>query len=127
MTKLHTIGIIAADMKKTLDFYRILGLEIPEGLEGEDNVDVKISDAITLGFLSEALARHADSKFQTPVGQSMNLQFECSSASEVDATFQRLIDHQYEGYAEPWDAFWGQRFARIKDPDGRVVNLFAQL
>ena len=27
----------------------------------------------------------------------------------------------------PWDAFWGQRYAQVKDPDGNVVDLFAPL
>ncbi len=32
-----------------------------------------------------------------------------------------------EGHKEPWDAFWGQRYAQAKDPDGNVVDLFAPL
>jgi uncharacterized glyoxalase superfamily protein PhnB len=30
-------------------------------------------------------------------------------------------------HKEPWDAFWGQRYAQVKDPDGTVVDLFATL
>ena len=26
---------------------------------------------------------------------------------------------------EPWDAFWGQRYAIVADPDGYMVDLFA--
>jgi hypothetical protein len=33
----------------------------------------------------------------------------------------------YEGYREPWDAFCGQRYAMVKDPDGNPVDLFASL
>ena len=33
----------------------------------------------------------------------------------------------FEGKAEPWDAFWGQRFAYLRDPDGNTVALFAPL
>jgi hypothetical protein len=28
---------------------------------------------------------------------------------------------------EPWDAFCGQRYAEVEDPDGNVVDLFAPL
>jgi uncharacterized glyoxalase superfamily protein PhnB len=28
---------------------------------------------------------------------------------------------------EPWDAFWGQRYATAKDPDGNHVDLFASI
>ena len=27
----------------------------------------------------------------------------------------------------PWDAFWGQRYAIVTDPDGNHVELFAPL
>ena len=37
-------------------------------------------------------------------------------------------DHEsYEGHKAPWDAFWGQRYAMIRDPDGNEVDLFAPL
>jgi uncharacterized glyoxalase superfamily protein PhnB len=28
---------------------------------------------------------------------------------------------------EPWDAFWGQRYAAVGDPDGNLIDLFAPL
>ena len=31
------------------------------------------------------------------------------------------------GHKEPWDAFWGQRYASVKDPDGNQIDLFAPL
>jgi uncharacterized glyoxalase superfamily protein PhnB len=31
------------------------------------------------------------------------------------------------GEKEPWDAFWGQRYALLGDPDGVRVNLYAAL
>jgi catechol 2,3-dioxygenase-like lactoylglutathione lyase family enzyme len=30
-------------------------------------------------------------------------------------------------YKEAWEAFWGQRYAQVKDPDGNLVDLFAAL
>ncbi len=125
---LQTIGIIAADMGKTLHFYRTLGLPIPEGLDAEFNVDYETPSGIVLGFLAEAAAKQADPNFKTPIiGQSMNLQFLVDTPAEVDTIYKRLLDAGYKSYAEPWDAFWGQRFGRVIDPDGRVVNIYAHL
>ena len=124
---LQTIGIIVADMGKTLQFYRILGLPIPEGLDAEFNVDYETPAGLTLGFLTEAAARQADPTFVTPVGQSMNLQFMADSPAAVDEVYHNLTAAGYESHAQPWDAYWGQRFARVKDPDGRIVNLYAHL
>ena len=124
---LKTVGVIVKDMAATLAFYRVLGLPIPAGQEEEDNVDVVTQEGIALGFLTESMAKQAEPRFTSPVGSSLNLQFQCSSPAEVDATFSKLTDAGYESYTEPWDAFWGQRFARITDPDGRIVNLYAPL
>ena len=38
-----------------------------------------------------------------------------------------LVAAGYHGHLEPWDAFWGQRYATVLDPDGNSVDLFAPL
>ena len=38
---------------------------------------------------------------------------------------QKLVSLGYDGYKKPWDAFWGQRYAVVHDPDGNAVDLFA--
>ena len=48
-------------------------------------------------------------------------------AAAVDATYGELVDAGYDGHREPWDAFWGQRYAIVLDPDGNSVDLFAAL
>ena len=45
----------------------------------------------------------------------------------MDATYARLVEAGYEGKKAPFDAFWGQRYANVVDPDGNVVDLFAAL
>jgi uncharacterized glyoxalase superfamily protein PhnB len=45
----------------------------------------------------------------------------------VDRLYGALVDAGYEGHLEPWDAFWGQRYATVRDPDGNGVDLFAPL
>ena len=124
---LKTIGVIVTDMSKTLAFYRTLGLDIPADADAEDNVDFATPQGVILGFLTLARAAGADAHFKTPTGSSLNLQFECGTAEEVDTTYKELMTAGYTSYAAPWDAFWGQRFARITDPDGRIVNLYASL
>jgi len=38
-----------------------------------------------------------------------------------------LVNAGGQAHKEPWNAFWGQRYAQAKDPDGNVVDLFAPL
>ncbi len=127
LASLHTIGVIVQDMTATLASYRALGISIPEGAEREENVDVMLASWLVLGFLSEKRARGADPSFVTPLGQSMNLQFLCDTPKAVDDVHAALTAAGYASHTAPWDAFWGQRFARVTDPDGRVVNFFAEL
>jgi uncharacterized glyoxalase superfamily protein PhnB len=65
--------------------------------------------------------------WQPPVGHRMGLAFLCESPGLVDATVQGLAGAGYKGATQPWDAFWGQRYAQVEDPDGNVVDLFASL
>jgi uncharacterized glyoxalase superfamily protein PhnB len=53
------------------------------------------------------------------------LAFRCTDRADVDATYERIVDAGFESKREPWDAFWGQRFAYVYDPDGNTVALFA--
>ena len=62
-----------------------------------------------------------------PVGHRMELAFRCDTPAEVDATYRKLEAAGYAGHKEPWDAFWGQRYAVAVDPDGNRVSLFAPL
>jgi uncharacterized glyoxalase superfamily protein PhnB len=40
---------------------------------------------------------------------------------------RELVAAGAESRNEPWDAYWGQRYAQVKDPDGNVIDLFAPL
>ena len=124
--QLGTIGIVVKDMKESLAFYELLGVPKVDDIT-EDNVDVTLPNGITLGFLTLNMAKQADPEYREAVGQNMNLQFECDLPETVDRVYASVIEHGYKSYAEPWDAVWGQRFARVIDPDGRIVNLYASL
>ena len=60
-------------------------------------------------------------------GNQLALAFECASPAEVDELWTRVRDAGFEADKEPWDAFWGQRYAQLRDPDGVPIDLFAAL
>jgi uncharacterized glyoxalase superfamily protein PhnB len=124
---LHTVGVVVQDMTKTLAFYRTLGLEIDTKEDEESHVEYTSPSGYSIGFVTEAMVRQTDPKWSDGFGNRINLQFAFAAPSEVDATYERLMGAGYESYQEPWDAFWGQRFARVIDPNRNVVNLFAAL
>jgi uncharacterized glyoxalase superfamily protein PhnB len=58
-------------------------------------------------------------------GHGMSMAFLCDSPDHVNALFHDLTARGYKAKLEPFDAFWGQRYASIFDPDGNIVDLFA--
>jgi uncharacterized glyoxalase superfamily protein PhnB len=60
-------------------------------------------------------------------GNQVSLAFQCGNAAEVDEIYARMVEHGFHGEKEPWDAFWGQRYAQLADPDGIPVDLYATL
>lgn len=125
--RLHTLGMVVKDMGRSLAFYRSLGLPIPDGVDDEQHVEFDNPDGYAIGFDTEDLVRRTDPNWRAPDGQRINLQFQMGSPAEVDSVFARLMAEGAGLYKAPWDAFWGQRFARVTDPDGNVVSLFAEL
>lgn len=121
------IGITVNDMVAALGFYRALGLDIPEAPEGEDHVEVTTPNGYRIAWDTVALARSLDPEWRAPEGHRMTLAFKCADAAEVDATYERLVAAGHRGHTPPWDAFWGQHYAVVLDPDGNKVDLFAPL
>lgn len=125
--ELDAIGIVTADMAVSCRFYRTLGLEVPEPPPDEQHFDVSLPSGVRLMWDAVALIKEIDPEWQQPTGQRIALAFRCEDAAGVDATYSRLVEAGFAVAKEPWDAFWGQRYAQIFNPDGSKVDLFAPL
>jgi uncharacterized glyoxalase superfamily protein PhnB len=125
--KLDMIGIVAADVDASLAFYRSLGLDAPESSGGEPYVEITLPGGIRLSWNSLAMMKQIDPDWEEPVGHRIGLAYLCDSPAEVDTVHARLVGAGYQSHKEPWDAFWGQRYAQVLDPDGNIVDLFAPL
>ena len=122
------IGLVAEDLPATLAFYRRLGLDIPEGAENEDHVEVTLPGGLRLAWDPATTIRSFDPSW-TPAtgGPRVSLAFVCADPAEVNRIYADLVGAGYHGHLEPFDAFWGQRYATVHDPDGNGVDLFAPL
>ncbi len=123
---IDVIGIVVADMARSLAFYRHLGLDVPASADTEPHVEVPLPGGLRLAFDTVDTIRSFDPGWTAPSGgHRVGLAFACESPAEVDKTFAELVAAGYESHLEPWDAFWGQRYASVHDPDGNSVELFA--
>ena len=126
--RLDAIGLIAADMGRTLAFYRRLGVEIPPEADTEDHAEAHLPGGLRVMWDTEEGIREFDPGWTAPEGSArMSLAFLCEYPDEVDRLYAELTEAGYAGQREPWDAFWGQRYATVADPDGNGVDLFAWL
>ncbi len=119
------VGIAVKHMGTSLQFYRGLGLPIPEAQDTEAHVEHPIGAARLAWDTVELLKDVYGGWNDEPVGHRIELAFECESRAEVDTTYARLMEQGHRGHREPWDAFWGQRYAIVQDPDGNLISLYA--
>ena len=124
MAELNAIGIVASDLTRSIAFYRLLGVEFPEE---EGHIEARLPSGVRLMLDSEDVVRSFRPDWTRETGNQLALAFECESPADVDATYERVVAAGFHGEAEPWDAFWGQRYAQLRDPDGVGVDLYAPL
>jgi catechol 2,3-dioxygenase-like lactoylglutathione lyase family enzyme len=127
-TRLDLIGIVVTDMARSLAFYRRLGLDIPAGADREPHVETMLPGGLRLAWDTVETVRSFDPEWAVPSGSPrVGLAFLFETPGEVDSAFETLVADGYEGHKEPWDAFWGQRYAVMHDPDRNSIDLFAPL
>ena len=126
-----TVGVIVSDLERAARFYRLIGLEFPEPLdpEGHGHVEVPVSGGILIMFDTVETIHSFDPDWSPPSGgHRVALGFSCESPAKVDENYRRVLDEGGgSSHKEPWDAFWGMRYAQVADPDGNIVDLYANL
>jgi catechol 2,3-dioxygenase-like lactoylglutathione lyase family enzyme len=124
--KLNAIGIVCADIEQSLRFYRRLGVELSEFNPEEGHYEATVAAGFRLMLDSHDVMRQVVDDFVPPTrNEVVGLAVECESPAEVDSTYHQLVALGVESVREPWNAFWGQRYASVKDPDGNQVDLYA--
>lgn len=136
--KFDMIGLVVEDMAASLAFYRRLGLDIPETEDA--HVEVTLPNGLRFGWDTVATIRSFMPEWTKPRGgNAVGMAFRCDrnlwgaipqtpdSTADVDKLHADLVAAGYRSHKDPWDAFWGQRYACVLDPDDNVVDLFAPL
>ena len=124
--RLDAIGIVVSDLARSVQFYRLLGVGFEEPGESPHHEAV-LPNGLRLMLDTEELVKQIEPDWKRPEGQAIGLAFLCDGPAGVDSAYKTVIDAGFEGKREPWDAFWGQRYSQVLDPDGNAVDLFAPL
>jgi catechol 2,3-dioxygenase-like lactoylglutathione lyase family enzyme len=126
MPQLNALGIVVSDMGRSIGFYRLLGLDVPDTPD-EGHVDTFLPNGVRFMLDTEDVVRSFRPDWTRQTGNQLSLALECANPGEVDEVYSRAVAAGFHGEKEPWDAFWGQRYAQLADPDGVPADLFAAL
>jgi uncharacterized glyoxalase superfamily protein PhnB len=125
--KIDAVGVTSSDLKKTVAFYQLLGFKFPEFKEDEDHLEPESeTGSARLMIDSKKLIKELLGEDPKP-GNHSSFAIQYSSSKEVDEAASRIKDAGHKIVTEPWDAFWGQRYSVVQDPDGYRVDLYANL
>ncbi|RYG89706.1 glyoxalase [Loktanella sp. IMCC34160] len=125
--RIDAVAITARDMARSVAFYRCLGFDIPEVPADAQHIEaVPLPGEARLMIDSAALAEKLSGRPPAPATHSA-FALLCESPTEVDSVAAAVAAAGFTVKTQPWDAFWGQRYATVVDPDGYEVDLFAPL
>src|SRR3954452_21658693 len=122
--ELYMLGLVVHDMPTSLEFYRRLGLAIPDGSEKQSHVEIKMGNGLTF-FLDSNPTRwdpgfgaQPDPERRAADRYPIILEFYLKEQAALVAKYTELIGYGYQSYREPYITSFGMHFAMIKDPDG---------
>lgn len=120
------IGIASKDVGRTTKFYKILGVELVE-CGGPDHLEASLPSGIRIMVDSFELLQKINPALKEPQGSGITLCFKQNSPRKVDELHAQVLAAGFKEVKSPWDAFWGQRYSSVRDPDGNQIDLFAAL
>jgi catechol 2,3-dioxygenase-like lactoylglutathione lyase family enzyme len=125
--KLNAIGVTSSNLTKTVEFYKLIGFRFPEFKADEQHAETLPEvGAPKLMIDTKELITSILGEEPFPANHS-TFAVEFENAGEVDKIADELFNAGFKVEKTPWDAFWGQRYCIVEDPDGYKVDLYAEL
>lgn len=125
---MNVIDMVVPDMQAAIAFYERLGLDFKVDPKYPDHAGCDLPNGLHLMLDTEEFRDSVTSGWSRPSGGPRAFfAFEFAAPSEVDAKYAELTGAGYRGLQEPWDAFWGMRYATVLDPGGNGIDLYATL
>lgn len=117
------VHVAVADMSKAMDFYRRVGLAVPEGADEQPHVEIDLGGDAHLAFSTPTVMVMYDAAWRGPSASTASvLQLRLPSRAAVDEMYESLTSAGYRGHLAPLDAFWGDRYCEVDDADGHTVG-----
>ncbi len=121
---LHMLNVVVGDMAASVDFYRRLGIAVPDSeVTTGPHVQLRMPGGFSLELDTAESARLWHAAWRAdPATVSVVIGFSLPTREAVDERYAELTSAGYLGRQPPFDAFWGARYAIVADPDGNDVG-----
>jgi catechol 2,3-dioxygenase-like lactoylglutathione lyase family enzyme len=133
--RFNQLNLVVEDMNTAVAFYQGLGMTVrfdggewPPG-SGARHVALDNGEGAIFELDNLAMARIWHGGWRSPDagGRPVVLGFSLPSREAVDERYQELTAAGYTGRQEPYDAFFGARYAVVCDPAGNDVGLMSPI
>lgn len=125
---LDQINLVVRDMDAMTEFYEKLGVEIATTDPPWDRHHRTASTPGGLDFeLDSTSSAQLWDEGWTPDRTGVVIGFRMPSREAVDNTYDDLVAAGYAGEQPPYDAFFGARYAVVRDPDDNSVGLMSPI
>lgn len=125
--KINAVGVSSKNMKKSVEFYSILGFIFDDFDENENHLEPKTKPGQTRLMIDSVNLLKDMLGIEPKPSNHSHFAIEFSSPKEIDEIIGKLRSSNQTIIKEPWDAPWGQRYAVVADPDGYMIDLYAYL
>lgn len=123
---IYMVGLVAADLERAAEFYRRLGVDVPDDVSGMRHVEIRMGELTFFLTTPEQNGRWDPNRVDaTGAGYRMILEFYLEDPARLDAKVTELRDYGYRIHTEPYWVTDQLRFAMVDDPDGNTVLLSA--
>ena len=128
--RLDQVNLVVRDVEASRAFYSRLGLDFGEEHDpvwADHHVGAERGDhaAIDVDLDSTSFVQKWDAGW--PGGSGVVMGFKVDSRPEVDELAAALAAEGVPVQQEPFDAFWGARYAVVSDPDGNAVGIMSPI
>jgi catechol 2,3-dioxygenase-like lactoylglutathione lyase family enzyme len=124
--QLAMVGLVVGDMKRSLAFYRRLGLDIPLEEDEKRFVMHRMPSGVTIFFDSVFFPAEDPERRPAPRGSyNISLEFYAGTREAVDRLYDELVGLGYAGRRAPWKSS-GPYAALVEDPDGNPILITAE-
>lgn len=124
--EINLITIWTNDIEKMRSFYnKVLGFKIKNDLG--NYVEFENNGVRFAICMRDVMYDYSNEYEKKAFGQSFELAFPCEYLSDVDKSFNNLIEMGATSISEPKNMPWNQRTALFADPDGNIHEIFAEI